>query len=384
MTSATGLRDPALVDAKALEEKLTVTRRQLAQILRELKKWKAPATVLLSLYIPPGRPLSDVMQLLRQEFSISDNIKLKKTRQAVQKALSSAMDRLSMIQKTPPNGLVVFCGEDMETRDFICFVFSPPEKVPVFYYRTDKQFHTEWLEEMVEEREALGIIIVERDQATIGLLKGTKLEVLEELEGYVPGKHKMGGQSQRRFDRIIEQLVEDFFKRVGEHANRHFLPLLEKGVLKGILLAGPGYAKLDFLKGDYLDYRLKRIVAPKTVDVAYQGIQGLKEAVLRAEGIIQTQLYKDAVNALEEFKKHLAKDTGMVVYGPREVKSALEMGMVKTLLIHESREDLEDWKSLAESMGAEVVVIPESLPEAEWFKNTFDGLAGILRFKLSL
>ncbi|GAB6148377.1 peptide chain release factor aRF-1 [Stetteria hydrogenophila] len=372
-----------MVDVRALEEKLTVTRRELAMILKELKKWKAPATVLLSLYIPPGRPISDVMQLLRQEHSISDNIKLKKTRRAVQRALSAAMDRLSMIQKVPPNGLVVFCGEDMETGDFICLVFSPPEKVPVFYYRTDKFFHTEWLEDMVEEREALGILIVERDQATIGLLKGAKLEVLEELDGYVPGKHKMGGQSQRRFDRIIEQLVEEFFKRVGEHANRHLLPLLEKGVLKGILVAGPGYAKQEFLKGDYMDYRLKRIVAPQTVDVSYQGIQGLKEAVMKAEGVIQTQLYREAANTLEEFKKHLARDTGMVVYGPREVKAALEMGAVKTLLIHESREDLEEWKSLAESMGADVVVIPESLPEAEWFKTTFDGLAGILRFKPS-
>lgn len=372
-----------MVDTRTLEERLVITRRQLVQILRELKKWKAPATVLLTLYIPPGRPISDVMQLLRQEFSIADNIKLKKTRQAVQKALSSAMDRLSMIQKTPSNGLVVFCGEDMETKDFVCYVFSPPDKVPVFYYRTDKEFHTEWLEDMVEEREAVGIIVVERDQATIGLLRGTKLEVIEELEDYVPGKHKMGGQSQRRFDRIIEQMVENFFKRVGEHANRHFLPLLEKGVLKGIILAGPGYAKLDFLKGGYLDYRLQRIVARQTVDVAYQGIQGLKEAVLRAEGVIQTQLYRDAVNALEEFKKHLARDTGMAIYGPREVKSALEMGMVKTLLVHESRRDLDDWKSLGEAMGAEVVIVPESLPESEWFKSTFDGLAGILRFKPS-
>jgi peptide chain release factor subunit 1 len=365
-----------------LEEKLSVTKRQLAEILRELKRWKAPATVLLSLYIPPGRPVSDVMNLLRQEHSISDNIKLKRTRQAVQRALSAAMDRLSMIQKVPQNGLVLFCGEDMETGDFICYVFSPPEPVPVFYYRTDKQFHTEWLDEMVEERDVIGIIIVERDQATIGVLKGTRLEVLEELSDYIPGKHKMGGQSQRRFDRIIEQMVENFFKRLGEHASRQLLPYLNKGRLKGIIVAGPGYAKKEFVEGKYLDYRLQRLIARQLVDVAYQGEQGLREAVMKAEGIVQAQLYRDAVNALEEFKRHLARDTGMVVYGDREVRSALEMGMVKTLLVHESRSDLDAWKDLGESMGAKVVVIPSSLPEAEWFNNTFNGVAGILRFKV--
>jgi len=365
-----------------LEERLTVDRRQLAAILQELKKWSAPATVLLSLYIPPGRPVSDVMNLLRQEYSISDNIKLKKTRQAVQRALSAAMDRLSMIAKIPPNGLVLFCGEDMDTGDFICYVFSPPEPIKIFYYRTDKKFHTEFLEEMVEERDVVGIIIVERDQATIGVLKGTKLEVLEELSDYVPGKHKMGGQSQRRFDRIIEQMVENFFKRLGEHANRLLLPYLEKGKLKGIIVAGPGYAKKDFLEGKYLDYRLQRLVAKQLVDVAYQGEAGLREAVLRAETVVQTQLYRDAVNALEEFKRHLAKGTGLVVYGERDVKEALEMGMVKTLLIHELRPDLEEWRNLGETRGATPIVIPSSLPEAEWFKNTFNGVAGILRYKI--
>jgi len=369
-------------DAEELVEKLKIGKRELALLLPELKKWSAPATVLLSLYIPPGRPLSDVMQLLRQEHSISDNIKLKKTRQAVQRALSAAMDRLTMIRKIPPNGLVLFCGENMDTGDFACYVFSPPEKVPVFFYRTDKFFHTEWLEEMIEERDVVGILIIERDQATIGILKGAQLQILEELSDYVPGKHKMGGQSQRRFDRIIEQMVENFFKRVGEHANRQLLPYLEKGKLKGLIVAGPGYAKRDFVKGGYLDYRLQNLISKKLVDVAYQGEQGLKEAVMKAVDVVQTQFYRDAVMALEEFKVNLAKNTGMLVYGENDVKRALEMGMVKILLIHEDRKDLEKWKNLGEDMGAKVIILPSSIPEAEWFKNVFSGLAGILRYRI--
>jgi peptide chain release factor subunit 1 len=163
---------PVLVEAGSIESKISVSRSELRQLLRELKKWSAPATVLLSLYIPPGRPLSDVMQLLRQEYSITDNIKLKRTRQAVKRALSAAMDRLQLVSKVPPNGLVIFCGENMGNGDFICLMISPPEPVPVFYYRTDKRFITEFLDVMVEERDSIGIIIVERDQATIGILRG--------------------------------------------------------------------------------------------------------------------------------------------------------------------------------------------------------------------
>ena len=366
-----------------LEAKLRVSREELARIIKELKSWSAPATVLLSLYIPPGRPMSDVLQLLKQEYSITDNIKLKRTRQAVKRALSAAIERLQMIPKVPSNGLVVFCGENLDTGDFICYTFTPPEKVPVFYYRTERTFITEFLEDMVEEREAVGIIVVERDQATIGLLKGGRLEVLEELEGYVPGKHEKGGQSQRRYERIIEQLVEEFFKRVGEAANRHFLPLLEKGVLKGIIIGGPGYAKIDFAKGGFLDYRLQQLVSKELVDVAYQGYEGLREAVMKAKDVIQAQVYREAVEALEEFKSHLAQMTGLVVYGDNEVTLALEAGVVKTLLVHQERDDIEKWKNIASTRGAKVVVIPAGLPEAEWFKETFGGLAGMLRFKWS-
>ncbi|NPA04803.1 MAG: peptide chain release factor 1 [Crenarchaeota archaeon] len=365
-----------------LEKRLTVDRRILKRIIKELKKWKAPATVLLSLYIPPGRPISDVLNLLRQEHAITDNIKLKRTRDAVQRALAAAMDRLSSIPKVPKNGLAVFCGENMETKDFICLVFSPPDPVPVFYYRTDKWFHTEFLEEMVEGNEVYGLVVVERDEATIGILKGTRIQVLEEIEGYVPGKHHKGGQSQRRFDRQIEQFVRGFYKQVADAMNKHFLPLLEKGVLKAILVGGPGYAKQDFLETGFIDYRLRKIIVPRLFDVAYQGETGLRELVMRAEDVLTKQKYVELVKAVEEFKIHLAKDDGLAVYGPREIKAALEMGALKTLIIDEEHPEADKLAEEAEKRGTKVYFLSDGIPEAEWIKKTFKGLVGVLRYRI--
>ena len=368
-----------------LEEKLTIDKRTLRQVVRELKKWKAPATVLLSLYIPPGRPVSDVMNLLRTEYSITDNIKLKRTRDAVQRALSAAMDRLSRIQKVPPNGLVLFCGEDMQTRDFICMMFSPPEPVPVFFYRTDKHFHTEFLEDMLEHEETIGLVIVERDQATIGVLKGSRIQVLEELEGYVPGKHHRGGQSQRRFDRQIEQFVRGFYKEVADAMNKHFLPLIEKGLLKSIIVGGPGYAKQDFLEeaSEFLDYRVKQKIARELIDVAYQGDAGLRELVIKASDVIEKNKYAELVKAIEEFKYHLAKNDGLAVYGDKLVRNALEMGALKFIIVDEEREDADYYIEEAPKYGTKVYILSDAVPEAEWLKKTFKGLVGVLRFKLS-
>ncbi len=361
---------------------LQIDRRHLKQVVRELKKWRAPATVLLSLYIPPGRPIADVMNMLRQELSITDNIKLKQTRDAVQRALTAAMDRLSMISKVPPNGLALFCGTDMQTGNFMCYMFSPPDKVPVYFYRTDKWFHTEFLEDMIEEREVYGIIIVERDKATLGLLRGNRLELLAEMEDYIPGKHQRGGQSQRRYDRIIEQLVGDFYKKVAEHANKKFLPYLERGLLKGILVGGPAYAKQDFLSTGALDYRLKAKILKPLYDVSYQGVAGLNELVQKASDIIEGQRYLETLKAVEEFKLHLAKDDGLAVYGDREVKEALRLGAVKFVVVDEDRPDVDEIEALAKNTGAKTYFISDSLPEGEWLRKTFNGLVGVLRYRV--
>ena len=336
------------------------------------------------MYIPPGRPVSDVVNMLRQEASIAQNIKLKRTRDAVTSAISAAIDRLTQVPKIPDKGLVLFCGENFETGDFKCYMFTPPEKVTLFFYRTDKQFHTEFLEDMVEESDVYGLIIVERDEATIGILRGTRIEVLDEFEGFVPGKHMMGGQSQRRIDRIIEEMYENFLKEVGEKANSLLLPIFETGKLKGILIGGPGYAKKDFYEADYLDYRLKKIVLTPLIDVAYQGEAGLREMVMKAEELLKNQKFVEVTKLIEEIKYHLAKDDGLVVYGLEEIRKALQMGAVDSLIVYdEPNKDLESLAQEAEKFGTKVYVIGDEVPEAEWIKKTFGGAIGKLRYRIS-
>ncbi len=354
----------------------------MRHLINKLKKWNAHATTLLSLYIPPGRPVPDVINVLRQELSVAGNIKLKQTRNRVQGALQAAIDRLTKIPKVPPNGLVIFSGENDKTGETLTLVIEPPEPVKVFFYRTDKYFHLEFLEDMIAENDVYGLIVIERDEATIGILKGNAIIVLDEIEGYIPGKHSRGGWSQRRYDRIIEELTKDFFKSVGEKATNHFMQYFEEGKLKGILIGGPGYTKLDFAKGDYLEYRLKELVLPKLIDVSDQGEPGLKELVLRAEDLIKEHSYIKTQKALEEFNLHLSKDDGLATYGPKEVEEALKLGAVKYLIIIDEHPELEKFLRLAEDKGAEVYVLNEDLPDYIWVKKTFGGIIAVLRYPI--
>ncbi|BBD72695.1 peptide chain release factor 1 [Sulfodiicoccus acidiphilus] len=346
-----------------------------------MKKWKAPATVLLSLYVPPGRPIADVLNNLRQELSISQNIKLKRTRDAVEAAISAAIDRLTQLPKVPDNGIVLFSGKNFDTEEFKCILFSPPEKVSIYFYRTDKEFHTEFLEDMIEENDVYGLLIIERDEATIGMLRGSRLEVLDELQGYIPGKHHKGGQSQRREARIIEELVHEFHKEVGDRANSYFLPYLESKKLKGILVGGPGFAKQDFVEGDYLDYRLKKLVMEPLLDVSYQGDNGLREMVTRAGDALKGQKLVEVQKALEEIKYHLAKADDLVVYGRKEIETAMDAGALEYLVVYED-DNTASLIQRAENSKVNLYVIGDEVPEAEWIRKTFAGAVGKLRYKL--
>ena len=359
-----------------------ISKDELSRLVRELKKWNAHATTLLSLYVPPGRPVADVINILRQELSVAGNIKLKQTRNKVQGALQTAIDRLTKISKIPPNGLVLFTGENDDTGEWLTIVFEPPEPVRVFFYRTDKFFHLEFLEEMIAENDVYGLIVIERDEATIGLLKGNTIKVLDEIEGYIPGKHSRGGWSQRRYDRIIEELTKDFFKSVGEKATNHFLPYLEEGKLKGIIIGGPGYTKLDFVKGDYLEYRLKKLILPKLIDASDQGEPGLKELVMRAEDLIKEHSYIKTQKALEEFNYHLSKDDGLALYGEKEIKEAISLGAVKFIIITEDHPKLEDFLKISKEKGIEVYMINDELPDYIWIKKTFGGVVAVLRYPI--
>ena len=124
--------------------------------------------------------------------------------------------------------------EKMET-----YVLEPPEPVTTYWYKCNNEFFLEPLEYMIEERDTYGVAVIDRREATIASMKGKKINILTHITSGVPGKHKAGGQSQRRFDRVIEQAAHEFLKRIGDHMNDDFIPL--KDDLKGIILGGPGF-----------------------------------------------------------------------------------------------------------------------------------------------
>ncbi|MEM1798403.1 MAG: peptide chain release factor 1, partial [Candidatus Jordarchaeales archaeon] len=63
-----------------VKERPSFEKYKLRKLIEELEAKKGQHTELISLYIPPDRNISDVMNNLREEYSTAANIKSKRTR----------------------------------------------------------------------------------------------------------------------------------------------------------------------------------------------------------------------------------------------------------------------------------------------------------------
>jgi peptide chain release factor subunit 1 len=245
----------------------------------------------------------------------------------------------------------------------VSYVFEPPAPVRVSAYRCDSQFWLEPLEELLVEHDLYGLIVIDRSEATLGWLKGKHVDVISNVQSLVPSKHGRGGQSQRRFERLIENAAHEFFKKVGDIANEEFLDV--EG-LKGIVIGGPGYTKTFFSEKEYLHHELKKKIVD-ILDTSYTDESGLRELLNKAQSTLSELDLMKEKGVMNSFFEEIRKpDGGLSAYGEGMVRRALEMGAVDTLLISEKYgKDRLDLK--CESCGEEVVrTVEEGMAEAEF------------------
>jgi peptide chain release factor subunit 1 len=408
---------------------------QTKKVLEKLRKKRGFHTELVSVYIPHDRKISDVTNHLKNEVSESQNIKSKLTRKNVLDSIASLMGQLKNINDVPENGLVMFSGAIPQnntagTEKNELYIIHPPEKVTTFRYHCASEFLLWPLEEMLKPKETYGLIVVGRAESAVGFIRGTQIEIIREFTSGIHGKFSAGGQSQRRFERLIEEGEKAFYRRISDEVNKLFLEMED---LQGIFIGGPGQSKEKFVSDESLDYRLREKIID-VVDLGYGGSEGIKALVEKVKDKIENVKYIKESQVMQRFLKELSNDTGMAVYGLNEVQRALNIGAVEILILSEKLDTykvnvecsncgynenrtvkeldldniessvqnevcpkcssnsfsisntisiIEELGTIAETLGTEVVIISTQTGEGEALYSTFGGIVGILRFKLT-
>ena len=423
-----------LVSYLSTEKKSSLELFRLRKTLNALASKEGSHTELITVYVPPGKQISDALNLLRNEYGTASNIKSNVTRKNVLDAITKAQQKLKLFKDPGEKGLVIFTGALLQeggapgTERMESYVIVPPEPIKIFLYRCDSRFHTEYLQEMLREKETYGILLVDANNATIATLQGKRLDIVRQMHSGVTGKTKAGGQSARRYERLRDMQLNEYFTRVGAHANDVFLPIDN---LKGIILGGPGPTKYDFEKGDYLNYQLKGKILD-IVDTAYVEEQGVKEVMDKAPEIMRKVRYIEEKEIMQKFLYEVGHDTGLVTYGEAEVRRLLQAGAVRLLIMSESldlvrvtvkcsacgyeeqhtlkaqevisfeqslvgkpcpkcnapsmtviekKDVIDDLAELAEMSNTDVEIISSETEEGQMLKNAFGGIAAMLRFK---
>ncbi len=306
---------------------------KVRKLISELSNKEGRGTELVSLYIPPRKPIHEAIANLREEWGTAGNIKSDTTRNHVQDALTRAMQRLKLYKTPPDTGLVVFSGalptNGPGSEVVNVWEIIPPKPVTQYLYQCDDHFHVEWLKDMLREEKVFGLLAIDSNDVGMGILSGDRLEVADILTSGISGKTRKGGQSARRYERGREMELTYFFNRVGEHATRVFV---DSNKVTGMIVGGPGPTKDEFLKGGYLHYELqKKVVA--VLDLGYSGREGIRELVEKAGDVLKDVRLVEEKKLVQKFLFEVNRQGGLAVYGLPRVIEALQKASADIVLV---------------------------------------------------
>src|ERR671927_62506 len=314
----------------------SVKRYRLKKMLNELSGISGHGTELVTVYIPPRRQIFDVISQLRNEAGTASNIKSDLTRTHVQDALSRTVEHLKLFKETPENGLVIFCGaiptgKGIGTEKIGLYSVIPPKPVQINLYRCDDHFWIDHLKDMMKDDKVTGVLAIDTQEAGLGILTGDRWEVIDTLTSGVAGKHRQGGQSARRFERLRDNELNEYYHRIAEHSQKIFI---DQYNVKGIIVGGPGPTKENFLKEEYLDYRLQNNIIA-TLDTSYSGEEGVRELIEKAqkEGILQEFRVMEEKQLVKKFMAEVHSGKGLGIYGIHDVVKAAQNSVADMVIV---------------------------------------------------
>ena len=317
------------------EKNLEIFR--LKKLIQDLDQMRGLGTSMITLIINYKDQISQFSKMLVDEIGKASNIKSRVTRQNVTDALYCAKEKLSLYTRTPPNGLVIYCGLVQMPNGgekMIKIDLEPFKPINTSLYRCNNIFHTDELKALLVDNDKFGFLIIDGNGSLLGLLQGNTKTILNEFKVDLPKKQSKGGQSAPRFGRLRLEKRHNYLRKVSEALTAAFITNDVPNV-KGLILAGSAEFKNELKKSDLFDQRLAPIVI-KVVDISYGGDMGFNQAIELSKDALKNVKFVHEKKIIGNFFEEIAKDTGKYVFGIKDTMEALENGMVDLLIIWEN------------------------------------------------
>lgn len=357
-----------------VEKQDSVKIYKIRKTLEELSKKSGRGTELITVYIPKGKQLHEIISSLQQEQGTADNIKSDLTRSHVVDSLGKVVQRLKLYKKTPEKGLVMFCGAlppegggPLGSEVVTVWEIDPPKDLNQYLYRCDDHFHVDILKDMLKDDNLIGFLAIDAKDTGWGLLHGDKIEVLSQTGSGVAGKHRQGGQSAKRFQKLREMELTFYYNRIAATTREYFIDIYP---IKGLIISGPGPTKEDFINGNYLEYRLQNMII-NTIDASYSGAEGIREAFTKSSDILGDFRMVEEKKLVEDLFREINTQTGKGAYGLQEIIEYLKNNVVKILIITDNTNlhRVEGKCKRCQHMQEDIVERPHVIPKKTEYSN---------------
>jgi len=313
-----------------------VEQWKVRRLIQNLEAARGNGTSMISLIIPPKDQVSRVNKMLTEEYGTASNIKSRVNRLSVLGAITSVQQRLKLYNRIPDNGLVLYCGTVMTAEGKekkVSIDFEPFKPINTSLYLCDNKFHTEALQELLENDEKFGFIVMDGQGTLFGTVSGSTRTVLHKVTVDLPKKHGRGGQSSVRFARLRMEKRQNYIRKVAELATQLFITN-DRPNVAGLILAGSAEFKLKLSQSDVFDQRLAAVIV-KIVDVSYGGENGFSQAIELAADALANVKFMREKKLLANYFNEIAKDSGKYCFGVQETIKVLESGAAEELIVWE-------------------------------------------------
>jgi len=223
------------------------------------------------------------------------------------------------------------------------------------------------------------VITIEDNSVCIAVVTQFSIKIVSEFSPSVTRKFSDAAQHSSEMGNFfadVLQLIQDTVKQYSSEV---------------MILAGPGFTPENFY--EFIKNRDPSLLEKiNRVHVSTGGRVGLKEVLSQKlpEKIANEQRVVYETRLIEEVFKRLGQETGTVTYGLDNVKRALEMGAVDTLLISDDQISIQDLDKRAmidglvdenSSMRGKTVIMSIHHESGEQLSK-LGGIAALLRYPL--
>lgn len=179
------------------------------------------------------------------------------------------------------------------------------------------------LAEIIDDWENYALILMDNQEVELFEVSLGAVKEHKRLGAHIMNKHKKGGWSQMRFSRLRKEAIDQFQKKVLEA----FEKLIEESNIVGIVLAGPGEAKIHFKK------RLPQKLAKKVMSVIDYDMDKPTEEIVGAatDEVAKKEREQDA-QYVERLRSEILRG-GPAVYGIKDTVEATREGKALQLIL---------------------------------------------------